>query len=88
MLKVVLDAELRAKLNGGAAKVTFTDENGNPVGHYLPDDLYQGILDALVPAGEGDREAAREELRRGEGVTTAELLAGLQETVRRWSGQP
>jgi hypothetical protein len=88
MHKVVLDAELRAKLNGGAAKVTFTDENGKAVGHYIPDDLYQGILDALVPAGEGDREAAREEMRRGEVVTTAELLAGLQEACRRWEGQP
>jgi hypothetical protein len=88
MNKVVLDAELRAKLGGGAAKVTFTDETGKPVGHYLPDDLYRAICDALVPPSEEDRVAGVEEYRRGEVVTTAELLAGLRESLQRWSGQP
>ena len=87
MNKVVLDAELRAKLNGGVSKVTLTDESGRNVGHYLPDDLYQQILDALVPAGEDDRAAAVAEYRRGEVVTTAELLTSLRESSRRWEGQ-
>ncbi len=88
MNKIVLDAELRAKLGGGAAKVTLTDEAGNAVGHYLPDDLYRAICDALVPPGEGDRAAAVEEYQRGEVVTTAELLTGLGESLQRWSGRP
>lgn len=88
MNRVVLDTELRAKLHGGAAKVTLTDENGKNVGHYLPDDLYQQILDALVPAGDDDRAAAVAEYHRGEVVTTAELLTSLRESVRRWEGQP
>jgi hypothetical protein len=88
MNAVVLDAELRAKLGGGAAKVTFTDETGKAVGHYLPDDLYRAICDALVPPSDADRTAAAEEYKRGETVTTAELLTGLRETLQRWSGQP
>lgn len=88
MNKIVLDAELRAKLGGGAAKVTLTDESGNPVGHYLPDDLYRTICEALVPASESDRAEAAEEYKRGEVVTTAELLAGVRESLRRWSGAP
>ena len=88
MKKLVLDADLRAKLGGGAAKVTLTDESGRPVGHYLPDDLYRAICDALVPPSPSDREEAVEEYRRGETVTTAELLSGLRESLRRWEGQP
>jgi hypothetical protein len=88
MKKLVLDADLRARLGGGAAKVTLTDENGKPVGHYLPDDLYRAICDALVPPIAADRAEAVEEYRRGEVVTTAELLSGLRESLQRWEGQP
>jgi hypothetical protein len=88
MKKLVLDAELRAKLGGGAAKVTLTDESGNAVGHYLPDDLYRAICEALVPDSEADRAETAEELRRGEVVTTAELLAGARESLQRWGGKP
>jgi hypothetical protein len=88
MIRIVLDAELRAKLKDGTAKGTFTDEAGKVIGHYLPDDLYQGILDALVPPGEGDRQAAREEFQRGEAVTSDELLAGIREACSRWEGEP
>jgi hypothetical protein len=88
MQQVVMDADLRAKFGGGAAKVTLTDADGKQVGHYLPDDLYQQILDALVPPGEGDRAAAREEYERGQYLTTAELVSGLRETLQRWEGRP
>lgn len=88
MQKIVLDADLRAKLGGGAAKVTLTDEAGKAVGHYLPDDLYRAICDALVPPSEGDRAAAAAEFQRGEVVTTAELLTGIRESLQRWEGRP
>src|SRR5262249_14987791 len=86
--KITIDADLRARLGGGTAKVTLTDEAGNPVGHYLPDDLYRSICDALIPAGDDDRTAARNEYQRGEGVTTPELLASIRETLARWDGRP
>ena len=86
MKAVVLDADLRAKLGGGAAKVTLTDEAGKPVGHYLPEDLYRGLCNLLIPPEANARAAAREELHRGEGVTTAEMLVQMQEKLRRWSG--
>ncbi len=88
MNRVVLDAELRKRLKGGTAKVTLTDESGNSVGHYLPDDLYQQILDALVPTNKDAHAAAVEEYRRGEVASTAELLESLRESSSRWEGQP
>ncbi len=86
MKKIVLDADLRTRLGGGAAKVTLTDEAGNSVGHYLPDDLYRSICEALIPPGETDRAEALEEYRRGGGITTPQLLADLRETLARWNG--
>lgn len=88
MNRVVLPDALRALLGGGAAKVTLTDEAGKPVGHYLPDDLYRAICDALVPPSDADRASAREEYQRGEVVTTTELLAQMQESLARWNGKP
>jgi len=88
MVQLVIDAELRAKLKGGNAKVTIVDESGKPLGHYLPDDLYQSILDALAPAGENDRSEALDEYRNGNHISTADVLASIQESAQRWAGQP
>ena len=51
-------------------------------------EMVGAICDALVPPSPADREEAGEEYRRGEVVTTAELLSGLRESLRRWEGQP
>jgi hypothetical protein len=88
MKTVVMEAELRAKLGGGAAKVTLIDESGNPIGHYLPDDLYRGILDALAPHEEDPRAAGLEDLERCDVMTTPELLSRMRDTLARWEGQP
>lgn len=85
MKKLVLDADLLARLGGGAAKVTLTDEAGNAVGHYLPDDLYRAIVESLMPEEE-PRATAREEYRRGECVTTEQLLTRMHENLARWQG--
>jgi len=87
MSKLVLDATLREKLSGGGSKVTFVDEDGRAVGHYLPDDLYQGILDALAPVGENEHVAAVGEYRDGCHHTSAELLESIQQSSHRWAGQ-
>ncbi len=88
MKTLVLDAELLAKLGGGPAKVTLTDGDGKVIGHYVPDDLYCSIRDAIIPPYEEDpRAAAIEEMRRGDVVTTAELIAGIKESLRRWTGE-
>lgn len=88
MVKIAIDAELRAKLQGGGAKVTFVDEAGRPLGHYLPNDLYQSILDALAPSGENDLVEAVDEYRNGNHISTAEVLASIQDSADRWAGQP
>jgi hypothetical protein len=87
MLKIVIDVELRAKLRGGLMKATFVDEGGAPLGHYLPDDLYQSILDALAPASADDRSEAAVDYELGNHVSTAEILASIQESGHRWAGQ-
>lgn len=88
MKTVILDADLRARLCGGTAKVTITDEAGNSVGHYLPDDLYRSICEALLPTNESDRADARDEFRREKGATTTQLLADLRASLARWDSQP
>jgi hypothetical protein len=88
MKTVVLEPAFRAKLGGGAAKVTLVDEAGQPVGHYLPDDLYRLILDALLPPEADPRAAGIKDMQNGNVVTTAELLSGLRERMDRWVGEP
>ena len=44
MSTIVLDADLRAKLNGLNEKVDVRDEAGNIVGHFLPSEEYYRML--------------------------------------------
>jgi hypothetical protein len=61
MGKVILDAELRTRLNGLNEPLEVCDESGRTVGHFLPletfDDLYYAALAAESPH-------SKEELRR------------------------
>ncbi len=59
MNAIMLDDELRAKLNGLNKQTMLTDEDGTPVGVFLPTNEYRKlILDALkIPLS--DQEAAR-----------------------------
>src|SRR5438128_492757 len=85
MLKVVLDAELRAKLNGGQDGILFTDEAGNVVGHYLTDAAFHRLIDMLQPplTRKEIAEARQEMLEKG-GVSTAEILASIEAARRDW----
>lgn len=76
MTEVVLDAELRQKLNGGASGTRLVDENGKPLGVFLSMDEYSALFAGYTASrGEDeDIEAARREMLAGGGVTTAELL--------------
>ena len=85
MSKVVLDAELRAKLNGGTERVDVTDENGNLVGRYWPHEAFTRFLEAFCQplTAEDIAEARREMLAKG-GVSTADMLAAIENAKRVW----
>lgn len=67
---IVLDAELRAKLNGLNEKVDVCDEAGNVVGHFLPSEEYHRMLlqGVRVPFTEHEIE----QFRKAGGVCTPE----------------
>jgi len=89
MRTLTLDSDLRARFGGGAAKVTLTDEAGKTVGHYLPDDLYRGMIALCMPdEDEFSRETAVRDYHAGKIVTTEELLAHIRESLPRWRGEP
>ena len=85
MSKIVLDAELRAKLNGGTEPVELTDEAGNLVGRYWPRDSIARLADALFPqlTREQIAEARQEMLEKG-GISTEEMLAAIDDAKRVW----
>jgi hypothetical protein len=62
MSKVILDDELRAKLNGLNETVEVCDPSGATVGHFVPEEQYMKLQYALakteVPLAELERRAA------------------------------
>ena len=88
MSKIVLDADLRAKLGDAKEGVEFTDENGNVLGHFVPHDTYLRMAETLLPPLTQDEiaDARREMLEHG-GVGTAELLARLADIKRQWEAR-
>jgi hypothetical protein len=76
MGRVILDPELRAKLNGLNEQMEISDETGKPVGLYLPLDAYKKLLYADVKIPFSEEEIAR---LRGEkeGRSLAEIWKSL-----------
>jgi len=56
MSKVILDTDLRAKLNGLNEEVEILDEQGKTVGHFLPAPLYQKLACTWANAQVTDEE--------------------------------
>ncbi len=59
MGKIVLDAQLRAKLNGLTESLEVCDESGEVVGQFLPADLYKEMLFAWLDAQIDEEELER-----------------------------
>jgi hypothetical protein len=72
MGRIILDATLRAKLNGLNEEVEVCDENDETVGVFLPQAQYQKLLYAQVqiPFSEGEIEKLR---TAGGGCSLAEI---------------
>lgn len=91
MSKVVLDAELRAKLGGATDTVELTDEAGNVIGRFVPegrsyvtDAVYDRIVSALLPPlSRAELDEARREMLEHGGVSTAEVIAAIEAGIRK-----
>lgn len=66
MTTVVVDDDLREKLNGFEHEVVFCDESGTPVGRFLPESEYMKMLYERARHIFSDEEldAARQETAR------------------------
>ncbi|WP_439622979.1 hypothetical protein [Gemmata sp.] len=83
MNTVILDDDLKSRLNGLDQHLEVRDPAGKLVGHFLPDALYMRMLYDWAKAEfarEEAEEAAKGIVRKWDGTngrTTAEALAGL-----------
>jgi predicted metal-dependent hydrolase len=81
---VILDDDLKARLNGLNQHLEIRDTDGKLVGHYLPEEAYKRLLYDWANAEfarEEAEEAARGIDRKWDGTngkTTAEVLASLK----------
>jgi hypothetical protein len=66
MSKIILDPELRGKLNGLTQQVEVCDESGRTVGHFVPVETYEKLLYALAEAQRPQRSGEDIEKRRRE----------------------
>jgi hypothetical protein len=89
MNKIVLDAELRAKLNGATTEAEITDESGNTVGHFLTTAEYDRLLYDMAKqaVSKEEIEEARAEMLSKGGVSTDEILGAIAEAKREWDAR-
>jgi hypothetical protein len=59
MSKVIVDDELRAKLNGLNADTEFCDPNGQPLGYFISPDEFRRLQYARAAARHTDEEVER-----------------------------
>jgi len=78
MTQVIVNPELRAKLNGLSEEVEFLDESGQRLGRFLPSDTYRALLNAWV-----DTLFTEEELKRAEQETGGRPLSEIWKTLGR-----
>jgi hypothetical protein len=78
MGRVILDTELRARLNGLNEQLEICDANGKLLGHFLPEQDYRRLLYAAVEAAcpHGPQERERR-MREAGGKSLAEFWRDL-----------
>jgi hypothetical protein len=76
MDKIILDKDLREKLNGLTTSVPFCDESGKIIGHFLPDDVYKKLVYGWLKSQHTDEEL-EEDLRQTGGRPLAEIWKDL-----------
>jgi hypothetical protein len=65
MSKVILDPDLKARLNGLKDKLEICDADGRTLGHFLPEGVYRQLvyaaLEAACPHSKEEQERRRQE---------------------------
>ncbi len=85
MSEIVLDRELLAKLKVATKSIPITDEDGNVIGSFVPNAAFDRIMSFLLPEPTKEELAeARAEMLQHDGVSTAELLASMDDAKRKW----
>jgi hypothetical protein len=78
MSKVILDPDLKARLNGLNEQLEICDSDGRTLGHNLPDDQYKKLLYAAVEAAcPHSREEQERRRRETGGRSLAEMWKSL-----------
>ena len=88
MNKVVLDDELRAKLNGLNDEVEVCDSTDRTIGRFLPEREYWRLMYDLAKADFSDDAELEEARREPGGMTTAEAIAFIEQIIRSHGGTP
>ena len=65
MTKIIADSGLRKQFEGLDHPVEICDENGQTVGHYLPEDKYKELLRAAIELRFSEAEIARRRQEKG-----------------------
>jgi hypothetical protein len=74
--KIVLDSDLRSRLNGLNEHLEVCDEQGHTVGHFLPAEMYQQLMYASVQIPYSEDEIKRRRAETG-GRSLAEFWKSL-----------
>jgi hypothetical protein len=72
MNHLILDPQLRSKLNGLEEQIEICDESGKTLGRFLPESLYREFLLAWAKADLPDEEFQRR-IKEPRGCTLAEI---------------
>jgi hypothetical protein len=77
MAEIILDDDLRARLNGLESIVKVRDPSGEMVGLFLPNGMYESLFKAWARSEvpEAELDAASESYRKNGGIDGSEAVA-------------
>jgi hypothetical protein len=84
MSRIVLDPQLKSRLNGLNEQVEVLDESGRPVGQFVPQQLYLELMRAWAATqfpDDEEKKQARAEMRQSAGLSTQEAIAFVDKLV-------
>jgi hypothetical protein len=82
MSRFVLDSQLRSRLNGLNEQMEVVDEQGRPLGQFLPQHVYLELMYAWAGkqlTDDAEKQQARAEVRHSGGLTTQEAIAHIEQ---------
>lgn len=79
MTRITMDQPLKDKLGGLSQRIEVCDENGNVVGHFLPEKVYKKLICDILKA-DVSREELERRLAEAGGSTLDGILARLEKS--------